>query len=207
MSNQLPELIATANTEHGAALKSRAEMLEHMRKSGEALQKVKDGKLHQPDSWMDWLEKNFDGSYASANQYINLAKNWDKTAVSEYRESTPAEEQSLRGALYAAGKLKNPKSRTDTDDSSTTDDSSDLRGPTQDEMDAAESMNANADDDPDDPENIEWNLIETFTRCLHELTPDEIESLARQWEKTFWPSICDTLRDDAGTGEQINQAA
>jgi hypothetical protein len=75
-AEDLAALAMQINREHAAGEEAARRGLEHFRKAGEALLKVKAGCGH--GKWLPWLKANVPFSQQTASAYMRLAEGWDK---------------------------------------------------------------------------------------------------------------------------------
>ena len=71
----LAQRTAQINELHGKAQQHKAQMLEAARACGELLLEQKRHVLH--GEWLDWLERNFEGSGRTARAYMRIARYWN----------------------------------------------------------------------------------------------------------------------------------
>ena len=80
-----PLIAIEINASHAAAAASVQEAVNHARRCGELLARVKGSLPH--GSWLSWLDEQCDVSPRQAQRYIRLYENWDKLAAHATRET------------------------------------------------------------------------------------------------------------------------
>jgi len=79
------ELTQQANHHYQQANEAWLGALGHARQCGEALLKIKETVEH--GCWKQWVEDKFDGTYATAKVYMQVARRWDEPCLVEARKN------------------------------------------------------------------------------------------------------------------------
>jgi hypothetical protein len=95
-----PLIAIEINASHAAAAASAQEAVNHARRCGELLARVKDSLPH--GSWLPWLDEHCNVRPRQAQRYIRLYKNWDTLAAKATREMPASLNEAM--ALLASPK-------------------------------------------------------------------------------------------------------
>ena len=98
-----PLIAIEINASHAAAAASVQEAVDHARRCGELLARVKGSLPHR--SWLSWLDEQCDVSPRQAQRYIRLYGNWDKLAAN----ATPETHLTLTEAMALLASPKRVK--------------------------------------------------------------------------------------------------
>ena len=98
-----PLIAIEINASHAAAAASVQEAVDHARRCGELLARVKGSLPHR--SWLSWLDEQCDVSPRQAQRYIRLYENWDKLAAN----ATPETHLTLTEAMALLASPKRVK--------------------------------------------------------------------------------------------------